>query len=63
MPRVRDLGLEGDASGATQTDIVVTPGDEPAVTVEDLALAQLVYLLLDNERVSNFSTRWPRGPC
>ncbi|MDP8973959.1 MAG: pentapeptide repeat-containing protein [Actinomycetota bacterium] len=40
--------------GATQTDLVVTPGDEPAVTVDELALAQLVYLLLDNERVSNF---------
>lgn len=40
--------------GATQTDLVVTPGDEPKVTVDDLALAQLVYLLLDNERVRNF---------
>ncbi|PLS85299.1 MAG: hypothetical protein CYG60_13355 [Actinobacteria bacterium] len=40
--------------GATQTDLVVTPGDETRVTVDDLALAQLVYLLLDNERVSNF---------
>lgn len=40
--------------GATQTDLVVTPGHEPRVTVDDLALAQLVYLLLDNERVSNF---------
>lgn len=40
--------------GATQTDLVVTPGNESEVTVDDLEVAQLVYLLLNNEKVRNF---------
>lgn len=45
---------KADLQGATQTDLVITPGDEPEVTVDDLEVAQLVYLLLDNEKVRNF---------
>jgi uncharacterized protein YjbI with pentapeptide repeats len=45
---------KADLEGATQTDLVVTPEDEPEVTVDDLEVAQLVYLLLDNEKVRNF---------
>ena len=45
---------KANLEGATQTDLVVTPSDEPEVTVDDLEVAQLVYLLLDNEKIRNF---------
>jgi uncharacterized protein YjbI with pentapeptide repeats len=34
--------------GAIQTDLVITPKGRPRVTVDDLELAQFMYLLLDN---------------
>ena len=37
--------------GAHQHDLVVTPNDTPPVTVDDLELAQFVYLLLNNRSV------------
>lgn len=43
-----------DLEGATQTDLIVTPEDEPTVTVDDLEVAQFIYLLLSNEKVRNF---------
>ena len=42
-----DLILEG----ATQTDLIITPLDEPAITVDNLEVAQFIYLLLNNEKV------------
>jgi uncharacterized protein YjbI with pentapeptide repeats len=42
-------GLE--LSGATQTDLVITPSHEPAITVDNLEVAQFIYLLLNNEKV------------
>ena len=31
--------------------MIITPDDEPAVTVDDLEVAQFVYLLLHNEKI------------
>ena len=36
-----------------QHDLVVTPDDQAPVTVDDLELAQFIYLLLNNERLRN----------
>ena len=35
--------------GTKQQGLIITPYDEPAVTVDDLEVAQFVYLLLHNE--------------
>jgi uncharacterized protein YjbI with pentapeptide repeats len=37
--------------GATQQGLVVTPADQPQVTVDDLAVAQFLYLMLQNKAV------------
>jgi hypothetical protein len=36
---------------ATQNDLVITPPDQPAITVDNLEVAQFVYLLLHNEKI------------
>jgi uncharacterized protein YjbI with pentapeptide repeats len=41
--------LEGEP--ADQQDLVITKPDEATLTVDQLAVAQLLYLLLDNERI------------
>jgi hypothetical protein len=39
-------------TGAVQQDIVITPEDAPStITVDDLEVAQFIYLLLNNDRV------------
>lgn len=38
----------------TQQDLIITQPDEPEVKVDDLQLAQLLYLLLENARVRSF---------
>ena len=42
-----------DLEGAEQSDLVITPQDEPDVTVDDLEVAQFVYLLLNNKKIRN----------
>jgi uncharacterized protein YjbI with pentapeptide repeats len=42
-------GLEGVP--ADQTDLIITSDDEPAVTVDNLKVAQFIYLLLANEEI------------
>jgi uncharacterized protein YjbI with pentapeptide repeats len=37
--------------GAEQKNLVITDGEEPEVTVDNLEVAQFIYLLLNNERV------------
>src|SRR5262249_6090575 len=37
--------------GAQQSDLVVTAVDEPELTVDNLEVAQFIYLLLDNEKI------------
>jgi len=40
--------LSGDTK---QADLVITPASEPTITVDDIEVAQFLYLLLHNERV------------
>ena len=37
--------------GAEQSDLIITPRDEPTITVDNLEVAQFIYLLLNNERI------------
>jgi hypothetical protein len=53
-----DCGIYGISAGnvklnerTKQQGLIITPGGEPAVTVDDLEVAQFVYLLLLNEKV------------
>jgi Pentapeptide repeats (8 copies) len=41
------------SEGTKQQGLIITPEDEPAVTVDDLEVAQFVYLLLHNEKIRN----------
>lgn len=34
-----------------QSDLVITKADEPTITVDDLEVAQFIYLLLNNEKI------------
>jgi hypothetical protein len=38
-------------AGTIQLGLIITPSNEPAVTVDDLEVAQFVYLLLENEKI------------
>jgi uncharacterized protein YjbI with pentapeptide repeats len=42
-----DLNLES----ANQVDLVITPKDSPIITVDNLEVAQFVYLLLNNQKL------------
>lgn len=42
-----DVSLEG----AVQRNLVITPRDQPAIEVDNLEVAQFIYLLLNNQRV------------
>jgi hypothetical protein len=37
--------------GASQSNLVITPPDEPTITIDNLEVAQFVYLLLHNEKI------------
>jgi len=37
--------------GAQQSDLIITPDDEPVITVDNLEVAQFIYLLLHNEKI------------
>ena len=37
--------------GAQQSDLIITPDNEPVVTVDNLEVAQFIYLLLHNEKI------------
>jgi hypothetical protein len=39
------------SEGTKQQGLIITPRDEPAVTIDDLEVAQFVYLLLHNEKI------------
>jgi len=43
--------LEGEI--AEQKDIVITPGRESAITVDNIKVAQFIYLILNNEEIKN----------
>jgi len=40
-----------ELGGAKQKNLIITPHDEPEITVDNLEVAQFIYLLLNNERV------------
>ena len=42
-----DLKLKG----AVQSNLIITPPGEPTITVDNLEVAQFIYLLLDNEKI------------
>jgi uncharacterized protein YjbI with pentapeptide repeats len=44
------LKLDGETK---QQNLVITPKNEPAVTVDNIEVAQFVYLLLHNEKIRN----------
>ena len=46
-----------------QQNLVITGGDEPAVTVDNIEVAQFIYLLLHNEKIRRSSTPSPRKRC
>jgi hypothetical protein len=37
--------------GAKQRDLIITRGDEPEITVDNIEVAQFIYLLLHNEKI------------
>jgi uncharacterized protein YjbI with pentapeptide repeats len=37
--------------GASQSNLIITPPDEPTITVDNLEVAQFIYLLLNNEKI------------
>src|SRR5436309_3223942 len=40
--------------GAIQSNLIITDTNEPVITVDDLKVAQFIYLLLDNREIRNF---------
>jgi hypothetical protein len=40
-----------ELKGATQNNLVITPSHEPTITVDNLKIAQFIYLLLNNEEI------------
>jgi uncharacterized protein YjbI with pentapeptide repeats len=42
-----DVNLEG----TVQRDLVITPWDEPVISVDNLEVAQFIYLLLNNQKI------------
>ena len=41
-------------NGANQSSLVITSPDEPVITVDDMQVAQFIYLLLNNENIRSF---------
>lgn len=39
------------SEGLNQSNLVITPDDEPAITVDSLEVAQFIYLLLNNRKI------------
>jgi hypothetical protein len=37
--------------GATQLNLLITPSNESAITVDNLEIAQIIYLLLNNQKI------------
>src|SRR5260370_1429871 len=37
--------------GAKQVNLTITPADQPTITVDNLKIAQLIYLLLNNKEI------------
>ncbi len=40
-----------ELEGATQSSLVITPANEPTITVDNLEVAQFIYLILNNQKI------------
>nr|WAH99974.1 MAG: hypothetical protein OI720_00080 [Candidatus Methanoperedens sp.] len=40
-----------ELKGAIQSDLIITPDNEPIITVDNLEVAQFIYLLINNEKL------------
>src|SRR5260370_1200829 len=40
-----------EVTGATQNSLVITPEDQPTITVDNLKIAQFIYLFLNNQEI------------
>jgi hypothetical protein len=49
------------SDGRKQQDLVITPPGEPEVTVDNIEVAQFVYLLLHNEKIRDVIDTVGRG--
>ena len=49
--------------GAQQKDLIITNKNEPVITVDNLEVAQFIYLLLHNQKIRTSSTHLPQRPC
>jgi hypothetical protein len=36
---------------ASQSELVITPENEPTITIDNIEVAQFIYLLLNNEKI------------
>jgi hypothetical protein len=43
--------VESKTEGAKQQDLIITRDDEPAITVDNIEVAQFIYLMLHNEKI------------
>ena len=43
--------MELKLEGAKQRNLVITPADEPEITVDNIEVAQFIYLMLNNQKV------------
>jgi hypothetical protein len=43
--------VESKTEGAKQQDLIITRDDEPAITVDNIEVAQFIYLLLHNKKI------------
>jgi Pentapeptide repeats (8 copies) len=49
--------------GTKQLNLVITESDEPVITVDNLEVAQFIYLLLHNEKIREVIDRSPPKRC
>lgn len=56
LERTRIYGISAwdiKKDGLIQKDLIVTPEGEPEITVDDLEVAQFIYLMLNNQNIRN----------
>jgi hypothetical protein len=51
LSHLRCVSLGSETGGTKQQDLIITRPEESTVTVDDIEVAQLVYLLLHNEKI------------
>ena len=51
MPKLISCFLITYLDGAIQLDLTITPDNQPQITVDNLEVAQFIYLLLNNQKI------------